>query len=133
MNGGDGGAIMAAVQRLSVAVNDCLRRVFQAEQAAQKAMAQGWGQGGGGGGGSGFWAYLAPGQTVSAASGLTLGSGTVTLVTNAAGTLTALTDTVTVYNAGGAVAGGSVGYSIKIGIMDDGSFSLDVAPCAAAV
>jgi hypothetical protein len=84
--------------------------------------------------GGGIWAWLAPGQSVGAASGTTKGTGTVTLF-EADGETPRTGDgsTVEVKNAGGAVAGGSSGYLVKLGRMDDGGYSLDVAPCAAAV
>lgn len=84
--------------------------------------------------GGDVWAYLAPGQSVTAASGTTKGTGTVTLFdTDGVTPRTGPGSTVDVLNAGGAVAGGVNGYLVKLGVMADGSYSLDVAPCAAAV
>jgi hypothetical protein len=54
---------------------------------------------------TGTWGYLAPGQVISAASGLTLGSGPVTLCSRSGGTLTPDGETVTVYNSGGVLTG----------------------------
>lgn len=53
----------------------------------------------------GAWGYLDTGNTISAASGLTLGSGTVQLCSRSGTTLTADGDNVTVYNSGGTITG----------------------------
>jgi hypothetical protein len=82
----------------------------------------------------GIWAWLAPGQGVTAASGPTKGTGLVTLFeADGVTPRTGAGSTLEVKNAGGGVAGGSAGYLVKLGRMDGGGFSLDVAPCAAAV
>ncbi len=52
---------------------------------------------------AGAWAVLGSGNSISAASGLMLGSGTVALATRSGGTLTATGETMTVYNAGDAI------------------------------
>ena len=56
---------------------------------------------------AGIWAKLASGDTITAASGLTLGSGTVALCTRSGSTLTATSETVTVYNGGPAITASS--------------------------
>jgi hypothetical protein len=84
--------------------------------------------------GGGIYAWLAPGQTVSGSAGAGKGTGTVTLFKSDGVTpRTGAGSTVDVKNAGGGVAGGTVGYLVKLGLMADGTWSLDVAPCAAAV
>ncbi len=57
---------------------------------------------------SGTWGSLASGHSISAASGLTLGSGTVTLCSRSGDTLTADGEDITVYNAGGVITGPKV-------------------------
>src|ERR1051326_111839 len=54
---------------------------------------------------SGTWGYLASGNTITAASGMVLGDGTVTLCSRVDGTLTADGEDVPVLNSGGAIAG----------------------------
>lgn len=49
---------------------------------------------------AGAWGKLASGHTITAASGLTLGSGTVTLCDRSGASLTDTGEKVTVYNAG---------------------------------
>src|SRR5271166_2529313 len=55
----------------------------------------------------GAWGWLAPGATITAPSGLTLGQGTVTLSTrdDGAATITVGDETVTVYNTCAAITG----------------------------
>jgi hypothetical protein len=77
----------------------------------------------------GRWAFLAASATITAASGATLGSGTVRLCSRSGPTLTADGDFVTVYNAGGAVTAGGSGKYLKLG-WTDGDWGLDVAPCS---
>lgn len=72
---------------------------------------------------TGFYAYTSGG--ISAASGGTLGSGSAQLCSRNAAALTADGDTVTVYNAGGAVAAGTF-LSVT---WVDGDWSTSVAPC----
>jgi hypothetical protein len=74
---------------------------------------------------SGAWGFLAGGATITAASGATLGSGSVRLCSRSVATLTADGDTVDVYNAGGSVSGPLY---IKLG-WTDGDWSIDVAKC----
>lgn len=74
------------------------------------------------------YAFLAAGATISAPSGSTLGSGSVTLCSRSGATVTADGETVTVYNAGGSVSGGGSGKYVKVGWCD-GDWSVDVAPC----
>jgi hypothetical protein len=56
---------------------------------------------------AGTWGWLRPGDTITGASGLTLGSGTVTLCTRDGATLTPdpAGETVTVYNTCPAITG----------------------------
>ena len=67
---------------------------------------------------SGTWAKLASGHTISAASGLTLGSGTVTLCSRDGTTLTADGDDVTVYNAGDEITATDGDKAIKLSWSD---------------
>ena len=53
----------------------------------------------------GAWGSLASGDTITAASGLTLGGGTVKLCTRSGGTLTETSETVPVLNSGGVISG----------------------------
>lgn len=70
--------------------------------------------------------YALTTSTISAASGATLGSGTVTLCSRSGATLTADGETgVTVYNAGGSVASGRY---VKLGCAG-GAWSVDVDKC----
>lgn len=78
----------------------------------------------------GAYAFLAAEATISAASGATLGSGTVRLCSRVGATLTADGFDVTVYNAAGQVDGGEAGLYLAISLRD-GEWSLDVAPCPA--
>jgi hypothetical protein len=77
----------------------------------------------------GAWGFLPAGDTITGASGMTLGSGTVTLCSRSGDTCDDDGDEVTVYNAGGAVTAGSGGRVCKLG-WTDGTWSLDVFPCA---
>lgn len=77
----------------------------------------------------GAWGFLTAGATVSGASGMTLGHGTVTLCSRAGYTLTADGDSVEVLNAGGGVTAGAGGRILKLGWVD-GVWSLDVFPCS---
>lgn len=54
---------------------------------------------------AGFWGQLASGSSITAASGLVLGTGTVTLCSREDDTLAADGEDVTVYNPGGAITG----------------------------
>jgi hypothetical protein len=54
---------------------------------------------------AGFWGYLASGASISAGSGLSLGTGTVTLCSRSGTTLLADGDDVTVLNSGGIITG----------------------------
>lgn len=76
----------------------------------------------------GAYGFLAAGASITAASGSTLGNGTVTLCTRTGGSLNANLGTATVYNAGGAVSGGASGKYVKLGWAAD-AWSLDVASC----
>jgi hypothetical protein len=53
----------------------------------------------------GAWGFLASGHTISGASGLSLGSGTVALCDRSGTSLTATSETVLVLNSGGAITG----------------------------
>lgn len=78
----------------------------------------------------GLWGYLPEGDTITGASGMTLGHGTVTLCTRSGYVLDdSYGDDVEVMNAGGEVTAGTGGRVIKIARMDDGGYSLDVFPC----
>lgn len=74
---------------------------------------------------AGCWAKLASGSTISGVSGLTLGSGTVTLCSRSGTALTADGDTVTVYNANDAITAAS-DMAVKL-TWTDGEWS--VAKC----
>jgi len=80
-------------------------------------------------GDSGRWGFLAAGQTISGASGMTLGHGTVTLCSRAGYTLDDDGDSVEVLNAGGEVTAGTGGRILKLG-WTEGAWSLDVFPCS---
>jgi hypothetical protein len=58
----------------------------------------------------GAWGLLAPGDTITAGSGLSLGSGTVTLCTQNGTALTDTGESVTVYNNGAAISAPAYGY-----------------------
>jgi hypothetical protein len=58
----------------------------------------------------GAWGLLAPGDTIGAGSGLSLGSGTVTLCTQDGGSLTDSGVSVTVYNSGPAISAAAYSY-----------------------
>lgn len=78
----------------------------------------------------GVYAYLAPGAIFSAASGLLLGSGSVTICSKTVGSGTCVADgpLVTAFNAGGGFTAGSSGMVVKLGWVD-GDWSLDVSGC----
>lgn len=76
----------------------------------------------------GVYGFLAAGATISGASGLTLGTGTVTLCSRTGATCVANGDSVTVYNAGGSLSGGASGLLLALGWVD-GDWSVEVAPC----
>ena len=67
---------------------------------------------------AGCWAVLASGATITAASGLVLGSGTVALADRSGSTLTATEETVTAYNAGDAITASGADKAIKLAWSD---------------
>lgn len=67
---------------------------------------------------AGAWGMLASGATITAGSGLTLGSGTVTLCTRSGSTLTSTGETVTVYNAGDAITASGGDKAIRLSWVD---------------
>ena len=78
---------------------------------------------------AGWWGFLAGGASIGGASGLTLGTGTVTLCSRDGATCTADGDTVAVYNAGGSFTAPTGGMVVKLG-WTDGDWSTDVAACS---
>lgn len=77
---------------------------------------------------AGVYGFLASGATISAASGATLGSGTVTLCSRSGASLTADGESVTAYNAGGSVTAGAGGAYVALGWVD-GDWSVVVVKC----
>lgn len=67
---------------------------------------------------AGAWAMLASGATISAASGMSLGSGTVTLCSRSGSALTADGQVITVYNAGDAITASGGNKAIKLSWAD---------------
>lgn len=63
---------------------------------------------------AGAWAKLANGSTITACSGLTLGSGTVTLCSRSGAALTADGESITVYNAGDAITTSGADRAVKL-------------------
>jgi hypothetical protein len=75
---------------------------------------------------AGAWAKLQSGNSISGASGSSLGSGSVTLCSMSSGALTDDGDVVTAYNAGGSITGPAY---LKLGRVGT-DWSVDVAPCS---
>ena len=98
-----------------------VERIVRTQAAPQRRDMRTWES-------AGAWGFLAAGATISAASGATLGTGTVTLCSRDGADLTADGIEVDVYNAAGSVSGGTSGVYVKLG-WTDGDWSLDVAPC----
>ena len=71
---------------------------------------------------AGAWGALEPGGTITAASGLVLGQGSVTLCSRSGATLTADGDVVGVLNAGDAITAGGSAKVIKLS-WSDGSWA----------
>lgn len=67
---------------------------------------------------AGVWGKLASGSSISAGSGLTLGTGTVTLCTRNGATLTDTGEQVTVYNSGDAITASSGDMAVKLSWSD---------------
>jgi hypothetical protein len=107
--------VISRVEALEQIVYDLLHRMTLTEgrtAAAEQGVWQQWATPGGGGGGSGGEAQYAliGGGGISARSGTTLGSGTVTPYLKAGGTLTAGSSTITLYSAYSTVTGNAGGF-----------------------
>lgn len=113
------------ILRLEEFVMALRRRLDQVANTAGQALQklQGGGQGGGGTTDPGAYFYTSAGLT--AASGSTLGTGSAVFCTRVGTALTATANSVTIYNAGGAVAAATY-FS---GVMTDGDWSTSVCPC----
>jgi len=72
---------------------------------------------------AGAWALLAAGATITAGSGLSLGSGTVRLC-DRDGNVADDAEDVTVANAGASLSGGSTGRIVRLG-WTDGEWSVN--------